>query len=70
MLWLSQLYFKTHYKKGALLRTQAEFPKGSSMKDLLNVILLIKTALLHRPKVGVRLRDYYRTYTEFFKRST
>lgn len=42
MLRLTQLYFKTHYKKGALLCTQAEFPKGSSMKDLLYVILLLR----------------------------
>lgn len=37
-------------------------------KDLLYIIiLLIKTALLFRIKVGVRLRDCYRTSTEFFK---
>lgn len=42
--------------------SQRKFHEGLTLCNF-----IIKTALLHRHKVGVRLRDYYRTYTEFLK---
>lgn len=43
------------------------FPKEVHKDLIYNILLLIKKASLHRTKVRVRLRDYYRTFREFLK---